>query len=323
MSDKAGRSWGYWTEAKLAILQDYLPAFLHASKGKSKEFVYLDAFAGEGHGISRVTGQQFPGSARIALDVNVAGGFTKLRYFEKEEKAQELEQRLRSEYPGRDIKVYGGDCNQMIAAALSELQPVRWAPTFAFLDPDGMELAWQTLERLAAHKVGYKKPGSGTTEYKVEIWLLFPTQGLIRMLALDQPKLLPLHEQAATRLFGSDAWRPIYERRRHNECTAADAKEEYVNLMRWRLSEDLKYAKTHAFELKNTRGGTIYHMIFATDNAAGDRIMADLYGSAAKTIPAMRQEARDRQRHQTTLPLDDVEFTAASYEYEPPWPPPA
>jgi len=322
VSATAGRSWGYWTEAKLAILHDYLPAFLRASKGKASEFIYLDAFAGEGHGISRLTGREFSGSARIALDVDVAGGFTKLRYFEKEEKAQELEQRLRSEYPGRDIKVYGGDCNQTIATALTELQPVRWAPTFAFLDPDGMELAWQTLERLAAHKIGYKKPSSTTAEYKVEMWLLFPTQGLIRMLALDQTRLLPQHEQGATRLFGSDAWRPIYERRRREELTAADAKEEYVNLMRWRLNHDLGYAKTHPFELRNTRGGTVYHMIFATDNAAGDRIMADLYSSAAKTIPAMRQEARDRQRHQATLPLDDVEFVTASYEYDPPWRPP-
>ncbi|HLI32096.1 MAG TPA: three-Cys-motif partner protein TcmP [Solirubrobacteraceae bacterium] len=321
MSGQAGRSWGYWTEVKLAILQGYLPAFLRASKGKVNKFVYLDAFAGEGHGISRVTGQSFPGSARIALDVDVAGGFTKLRYFEKEEKAQELEQRLRSDYPDRDIKVYGGDCNETIATALSELRSVRWAPTFAFLDPDGMELAWETLKLLAAHKIGYKKrPGSA--EYKVEIWLLFPTQGLIRMLALDPSKVMPPHENAATRLFGSDAWRPIYERRRNNKCTAADAKEEYVNLMRWRLIKELHYAKTHAFELKNTRGGTVYHMIFATDNAAGDRIMGDLYRSAAKAIPEMRQEARDRQRGQPALPFDDVDFADAGYQYEPPWQPP-
>jgi hypothetical protein len=46
VTDAPRRSWGYWTQAKLAILRDYLPAFLHASKGKASEFVYLDAFAG-------------------------------------------------------------------------------------------------------------------------------------------------------------------------------------------------------------------------------------------------------------------------------------
>jgi hypothetical protein len=87
VTDAPRRSWGYRTQAKLALLRDYLPAFLHASKGKASEFVYLDAFAGEGHGTDRLTGDEFPGSARIALDIDVAGGFTKLRYFEQASKA--------------------------------------------------------------------------------------------------------------------------------------------------------------------------------------------------------------------------------------------
>ncbi|MFN8159963.1 MAG: three-Cys-motif partner protein TcmP [Solirubrobacterales bacterium] len=319
MSPPASRSWGFWTEAKLAILRSYLPSFLRASKGRATEFVYLDAFAGEGHGTSRLTGEAFPGSARIALDVDVAGGFTKLRFFEQANKAAELEQRLRADYPGRDIKVYGGDCNQTIATALAELHPIRWAPTFAFIDPDGMELAWDTLKQLAAHKLGYKKPGSGP-EYKVELWLLFPTQGLIRMLALDDERLLPNHESAATRLFGTEAWRHVYARRRAGRLDPAEAKEEYVNLMRWRLVHDLGYAKTHPFELKNTAGGTIYHMIFATDNAAGDRIMADIYTAAARTIPAMQREAHDRKSGQIPFELDDP-AAAATYEHAPPWEP--
>src|SRR3989454_8488297 len=46
----------------------YLQAFATASKGVS-ERVYLDAFAGEGLGIDRLTGEEFKGSARIASDV--------------------------------------------------------------------------------------------------------------------------------------------------------------------------------------------------------------------------------------------------------------
>ena len=55
--------------------------------------------------------------------------------------------------------------------------------------------------------------------------------------------------------------------------------------MRWRLTEDLGYRRTHALELMNTRGGTIYHMVFATDNDAGDKIMADIYAKAARRSP--------------------------------------
>ncbi len=41
----AKRGWGYWTEAKLDILSNYLPAFTTASK-KAGKTVYLDLFAG-------------------------------------------------------------------------------------------------------------------------------------------------------------------------------------------------------------------------------------------------------------------------------------
>src|SRR3954451_8800773 len=104
MTERPGRSWGYWTRAKLAILADYLPAFLTASSGRASEFVCLDAFAGEGRGVDRPTGEEFNGSARIALEAAEAGGFTRLRYFEQASKARELEDKFRAEYPNRDIK---------------------------------------------------------------------------------------------------------------------------------------------------------------------------------------------------------------------------
>jgi three-Cys-motif partner protein len=325
MSEHAGRSWGYWTRAKLAILDDYLPAFLQASSGRSDEYVYLDAFAGEGHGVDRLTGEEFRGSSRIALEATALRAdvrFTRLRYFEQANKAHELENRFYSEYPDRDIKVYSGDCNVEIPNALRDLHALRWAPTFAFIDPDGMEFEWSTLEALAAHKRGYRAESSAKREYKVELWLLFPTQGLVRTLALDSAKVRPKDEARATALLGTDAWRDIYTRRVENKLSAQEAREEYVNLMRWRLTQDLGYERTHALELKNTNGGTIYHMVFATDNDAGDKIMADIYAKTARQMPQMRQEARDRKRGQTTLELG-VEFDSgdAVYHYEPPWEP--
>jgi len=68
MIGRPGRSWGFWTEAKLSILDGYLDSFVTASSSQA-ERVYLDAFAGEGAGLSRLTGEEFKGSARIALEV--------------------------------------------------------------------------------------------------------------------------------------------------------------------------------------------------------------------------------------------------------------
>lgn len=176
---RKARPWGFWTRAKLTVLRDYLAAFLTASS-RQDERVYLDAFAGEGRGVDRVTGEEFSGSARIALEATASGGFTRFCFFEQVGKAGELEARLRAEFPGRAIKVYEGDCNETIPRALNDLREVRWAPTFGFIDPDGMEFAWETLACLAAHKRGYRSSGSTKREYKVEPWLLFPTQGLVR-----------------------------------------------------------------------------------------------------------------------------------------------
>lgn len=297
----------YWTRAKLEVLDGYLRGFTRASS-KLDERVYLDAFAGEGRGRDRLTGKVFKGSARIALDVDNPP-FTRLRFFELPDRAEELRAALAAEYPGREIRVYSGDCNVQIPEALAELRIVDWAPGFAFLDPDGMELRWETLQAIAKHRRG---------RYKVEQWMLFPSAGLMRTLTLrGEPQ--PEDQARATALFGTDEWVPIYEARRAGLITPERAREEYVNVMRWRLQDELGYRMTFPLQIENTRGVPIYHMIFATDHPAGGDIMTYLYGAAAKKLPAMKQEALDESRGLQHL-FDPSEYDAAQkYKYEEPW----
>jgi len=220
MTPEGGRTWGYWTQLKLAMLRDYLSRFALASKAQP-ERIYLDAFAGEGSGRDRLTGEEFRGSARIALDIDDGSGFTQFRCFELGAKAAELEAALRVDYPDRDIKVFSGDCNITIPRALAELKELNWAPTFAFVDPDGMEVAWETLAALADHKRGYRAASScRKPEYKVEIWMLFPSAGIMRTLALDAHTLPDRDVTRANRLFGTQQWRSIYEFRRSDQAGA-------------------------------------------------------------------------------------------------------
>lgn len=320
MPDRA-RSWGFWTRRKLKILADYLDAFTTTASRHVSQRVYLDAFAGEGLGLDRLTGERFEGSARIALAVD-SPPFTEFRFFELKSKAERLRRELARDYPDRHIRVYGGDCNETIPQALAELQSLRWAPTFAFLDPAGMQLAWSTLVALAEHKRGYRRSGSAKPEYKTEMWMLFPSQGLIRTLQLKRPP--PVEDIArATRLFGEESWRLIHELRLRGELSGREAREEYVNLMRWRLESVLGYQRTHPLEVKNLRGGPLYHMILATDNEAGTRIITDLYGRAAAEIPAMRREIIERLKHPGQLDLGlDTPLPKVLYQYSPPWLPP-
>lgn len=215
---------------------------------------------------------------------------------------------------GRDVRVYPGDCNDTIPKALADLQPVRLAPAFAFLDPDGMQLLWGTVEALAGHRPG---------ERKVELWILFPIGGLLRTLDLRRE---PSADAAgrATRLFGTDDWRRIFEARQNGTIQGVDARKSYVNLMRWRLERKLGYRWTHPLEIRNLQGAVIYEMIFATDDEAGTRIMGHLYTKAFREIPEMRQAIRDERRGALRLfPVGDLSQPPEPYEYVEPWPPDA
>lgn len=208
---------------------------------------------------------------------------TKVVLFELPAQAAELETDLRPAFPGRDLTIWPGDCNQTIDAALAALAPLNYAATFAFVDQYAAEVEWATLQTLAAFKAGKKT--------KVELWLLFAHSMLPRGLAADSYDAFESFAARIDAMYGSRDWEPIYDARQAQALTAAELRNELTNLMRWRLENVLGYARTHAFEMKNTHGTPIYSMIFATDHAAGDKIMSHIYGKAADKRPLMQAEA--------------------------------
>ena len=280
------RSWGFWTSYKLELLQRYLDSFTTTTKNRSPtKRVYLDLFGGEPDNVDRDTQIPIDGSARIALDTKDPP-FSHLRFFELEPNAAKLRQALSEEFPGRDLIVYPGDSNNTIHQALADLwaDDAGWAPTFAFIDPNGPHYTWNTLQALAAHK----GPRAKT---KVELWMLFPDPLFARMLPRTG-QVRPVDNAAITAMFGDRQWHAIWKAKLDDEIAPADAREEYVNLMRWRLEDALGYRWTHQLEICNTGGVPLYHMIFATDSKAGHDIMTHLYDQAADEFPAMAKAAR-------------------------------
>lgn len=305
------RAWGFWTRGKLGILRNYLDAFTTASQSVG-ERLYLDLFAGEPENVDRITGEPVKGSPWVALSIEDPP-FTRLRFFELDHPT-ELEARLRADFPDRDFRVIEGDCNETIHGALGELRSVSWAPAFAFIDPNGPDVRWSALEALAAFKANRRN--------KVELWMLFPEPMFVRFLRTDGGEVEAVHERRISEMYGSDEWLHIYRARLGGRLTPAEARTEYVNLMRWRLQSVLGYTWTHALEVHTEQGRPIYHLIFATDHDAGDRIMRHLYGKALDDFPKMRQQAIDQRKGAMRL-FDDVQFAAepVEYRYEPPWAP--
>jgi len=143
------REWQYWTRNKLEILAGYLPAFNIAAK-RSEERLYIDLMAGEPVNREKITGEEFDGSARVALSASPP--FTRLVFCEMPEKAEVLRADLRQRFPERRFRVYPGDCNETIVQVLADLSRWRWAPTFVFADQQAAEIRWDTLARVAAFK---------------------------------------------------------------------------------------------------------------------------------------------------------------------------
>jgi three-Cys-motif partner protein len=311
----ARRGWGYWTEAKLDILSAYLPAFTTASKTVGST-TYLDLFAGHADNERRDTGVDVKGSAIRALEVVPL--LADLYFCDLPHVARQLKAELATRFPNRAFNVVSGDSNLTIDETLDRIRRDRkeWQPTFAFIDPYNIgSLHWATLDKLAS----FKQPPR--SKYKVELWILFMGSAIQRQLGLETKE----QEQMVSRLFGSEEWRPIAA-----SLNGQEAFDEYTNLMRWRLENVLGYANTHFLRLNNVSGAYIYDLIFATDNAAGDNIMASVYNSALQSNERMRLEAFELRRadRSSQYSLFDAatistsaDLSALKYIHEPPEPP--
>jgi len=319
------RGWDWWSEVKLSILAAYLGGFTTACSGKSLEITCLDLFGGDYDNQRRHEAGTFPGSTRIALETDPP--FTRLAFFELPDKASALNAAIKAARPTDERwRVFPGDCNEHLAGALAWLDPVRWAPTFAFLDPKGLQVAWTTIEMLSRWRADKKT--------KVELWMLFPEPALARVLGLRGVRGRRSAEKL-DRLYGCHDWVAIHQLRRDERLDPDEMRAEFVNLLRWRLENVLKYRTTHALQLVDTRGHPVYTLVFATDSQPGSEIMKHVYGNAAmKTIPAMQTRARAAQRQREAAgrgvtPLFEYDTAPGApklgggYDHVPPWQPPS
>jgi len=279
------RTWGAWTTAKLDALERYLQQFTSASKNRAKRTLYLDLFSGSIDNTDRATGEQRRGSAQIALETTPA--FSRLVLCELDPtKAQRLTDYVAQQHPDRDVVVLQGDANQIIPAYLDDLARQdpdwRWAPTFALIDQYSADVTWATLEALSRFRYG---------SHKVELWMYFGDSFIRRGLSTG-----PGYERRVDALFGCDDWREIFEARRDGVLTPSDARDEYINLLRWRLQHDLGYRRTIPLRVTRAANQDLYTMIFATDHDAGERIMTHILGITQNSLIQVQEQQRLRAK---------------------------
>lgn len=278
--DSTPRTWGFWTKVKLEALERYLKAFTKASKS-APSTLYLDLFAGVANDVLRDEDEIIAGSTIRALKTEPK--FTKLVLFELADKAKQLANRLKEQFPGdQRYEIVPGDCNQTISQALEGLKSkgqsndYSKSPSFAFIDPCGLNIHWETLAKIAEFKK--EAISSGISSTKVEMWILLSVPTIFRVSGLEDP-------ESITRMYGTNAWKAISEGRQSGNIEPPEARKLYVDLFRSRLVNSLEYKHTMAMYFIGNKNMPMYTMVFATDHIkAGKRIMKSEHKKARNKL---------------------------------------
>lgn len=185
------------TQIKLGALANYLPKYTTVLKRAPFRLHYVDAFAGTGECTIDIDGVEktIRGSASLALDCDPP--FDCLLFIEK---SRIKVQRLRTfvqPFSDREIYVCQNDANDVLPAYLSTL--TRKDRAVVNLDPFGMDVTWETLEKIARSQLA-------------DVWYLLSLSGFYRQATLSSANIDADKDAALTRVCGPHDWRTaLYE----------------------------------------------------------------------------------------------------------------
>ncbi|WP_167481879.1 three-Cys-motif partner protein TcmP [Thermus caldilimi] len=222
----------FWTLDKLRFLEKYLPAFIKATQ-RAKHRYYIDGFAGPG---KNLVGQKtYLGSPLIALEAcQTPPGFDKLFLVEKSKENFRCLQEEVNKYPAEVREktiLINDDFNEVVDNILREI-PIR-APTMFLLDPHGLELSWDTIEKIAQRE-------------KADIFILISASGVNRNI-----KNASAHN-TITRFFGNEGWK--------NLTSSKPSFYSFAELYRKRL-EELGLEGTELFIVARNRKNSPMHIL--------------------------------------------------------------
>ena len=184
---------GPWSEVKLEILRQYAQAYSQIlSNQPLLQHVYVDAFAGAGRHISKTSGALVSGSPEIAL--GIVPPFYEYHFIDSDNQKIPLLENLARER--ENVFVYHGDCNRVIVeSVIARLRYDQYRRCLCILDPYGMDLHWQTVEKLAQ---------LGSTE----LFMNFPVMDINRNALRNDPSKIEVDQaDRMTRFWGDSSWR--------------------------------------------------------------------------------------------------------------------
>lgn len=269
---------GLWAKDKLKILARYIDSSTVAMSSASVHWrrrFYIDLQAGPGKNhVKEQLNDIFLGSPLLAL--TKGAGYTDYRFVEWDiERADALRQRCKHAQlaTSQSLRVYDGDCNQVVDQIVDEIQHIDQPPfsktnwnslCLAFLDPYGLELEWPTVLKIISLR-------------RADLLINFSTGGLKR--TAQQAFEMPEGEAQADKFFGTVAWRKV-----PLNTDGSMPIHEWITFYQQRLTDETngEYKWGTSISVKNTVGVELYRLLFASK----DNLGIDLWEDARKRGPS-------------------------------------
>lgn len=243
---------------KLETLRYYIHMTNTSMRDKPwRDRFYIDLQAGPGK--NKIGNTVHLGSPLIALTAEYP--FTQYRFNELGDlENTALQQRVGASTLEDRVKILHSDVNASVNPVCDEIDAIdkkrlagRWpCLNVAFLDPEGLELEWKTVERLAQVN-------------RMDMIINFSTSGIRRSVGRG-------NHEVVDRFFGHSQWRKIAE-----SGDPVTQRRNYITMYRSQL-EKFGYhvdvdpdVGSHDISIKNSKNAEVYSLIFASKHELGDK----------------------------------------------------
>lgn len=258
---------GRWTEIKLNIIRDYAKTYasILAKQGSIKHFAYIDGFAGEGHHVSKTTGNIIEGSPAIALGC----GFSHCHLVDLDGKRTEHLQALAA---GRqDVTVYTGDCSEvLLGSVFPQCRYEDFRRALCLLDPYDLNPRWEVVQAAGNMR-------------SVEIFINFMIMDANMNVLLRAGPEAASEEQTSrmNAFWGDETWKAAAYKTQDGlfgEVTEKAMNTDVAAAYRKRLQDVAGFEYVpEPLAMLTGKGAVIYYLFFASHNETGDRIARSIF----------------------------------------------
>ncbi len=300
ISQEPVSTWGgAWTEDKLDTFEKYVKAYLtimNAYRDKYNwKLIYFDGFAGSGSRTSEEVEDldskelildlfksdyirtdeisTYKGAAERVLSIEQEG-FDYYYFVDKsEESLLKLKEKLKGYESNKRLRYRSNDANVVLSDMAEFLQQNKKYKALVLLDPFGMQLDWQSIQKLQ---------NTGT-----DLWILIPTGVIVNRL-IDRKGELKFIDKL-TAFFGKDEaflreyfYKKRIEQSLFGENTIIEKVKEPIrkiaDLYIQQLNKIFDYVTPEPLVLYNSRNTPIFHFAFASNNKTAGKIANQIIG---------------------------------------------